>query len=175
MKQIVTAALIGLGLYSTGAMAADGTITVNGNVVAQTCTVSGNGASANVTVTLPTVGASALASQGQTAGATPFTIRLSSCPSGLNNAQTRFEVGPNVNSVSGNLLNAVGKTYASNVEVQLLNNSFTAINLNNNANSQIVSINNGSATMNYYAQYYATGAATAGSVNSSVQYSMTYQ
>lgn len=174
MKQIVTAALIGLGVYSSCAMAADGKITVTGNIVAQTCNIAGTSGQ-NVTVTLPTVGASALASSGQTAGATPFAINLSNCPSGLKNAQTRFEVGPTVNPTSGNLLNSTGAGSATNVEVQLLNNNFNAINLSTNANSQVVPISGGSATMGYYAQYIATGAAGAGSVNTSVQYSMTYQ
>ncbi|WP_434629542.1 fimbrial protein [Chromobacterium sp. CV08] len=174
MKQFVTAALIGLGVYSSGAMASDGKITVTGNIVAQTCTIAGNSGQ-NVTVTLPTVGTSALASAGQTAGSTPFSINLSNCPSGLKNAQTRFEVGPTVDSASGNLLNSTGTGSATNVEVQLLNNSSNAINLNNNANSQVVPISGGNATMNYYAQYIATGAAGAGSVSTSVQYSMTYQ
>ncbi len=31
------------------------------------------------------------------------------------------------------------------------------------------------ATLQYYAQYYATGAAKAGTVNTSVQYTMQYQ
>ncbi|POA97769.1 fimbrial protein [Chromobacterium sinusclupearum] len=174
MKQIVTAALIGLGLYSSAAMAADGQITVTGNIVAQTCNIAGNSGQ-NVTVTLPTVGAASLAAKGQTSGATPFAITLSNCPSALKNAQTRFEVGPTVNATTGNLLNATGSGAASNVEVQLLNNSFNAINLSNNANSQVVPISSGGASMAYYAQYYATGAAGAGSVNTSVQYSMTYQ
>ncbi|MEO2216186.1 fimbrial protein [Chromobacterium vaccinii] len=174
MKKIVTAALIGLGVYSSGAMAADGKITVTGNIVAQTCTIAGTSGT-NVTVNLPTVGASSLASTGQTAGATPFAINLSNCPSSLKSAQTRFEVGPTVNPTSGNLLNSTGAGSASNVEVQLLNNTFNAINLSTNANSQQVAISGGAATMGYYAQYIATGAAGAGSVNTSVQYSMTYQ
>ncbi|UTH74787.1 fimbrial protein [Chromobacterium sp. IIBBL 290-4] len=173
MKQIVIAALIGLGV-SSAAMASDGLITITGKIAAQTCTITGT-TGTNVSVPLPTVGASALTTSGATAGATPFNIRLTSCPSGLNNAQTRFEVGSTIDSQTGNLLNAVGTGNATNVEVQVLNSSFAPINLSSNVGSQSVSINNGTATLNYYAQYYATGAATAGLVNSSVQYSMTYQ
>ncbi|HCW5003725.1 TPA: type 1 fimbrial protein, partial [Acinetobacter baumannii] len=33
----------------------------------------------------------------------------------------------------------------------------------------------GSADLNYYAEYYATGASTAGKVNTSVQYTIIYQ
>lgn len=175
MKKIVSALVIGLGLYSAGAMAADGTITINGNIVANTCTITGTSGK-NVTVTLPTVGTAALATAGQTAGATPFAISLSSCPAGLNKAQTRFEVGPTVDPATGNLLNSTASGSATNVEVQLLNNTFQAINVTTNTNSQLVPISSGAATMNYYAQYIATGgASTAGTVSTSVQYSMTYQ
>ncbi|KIA80519.1 fimbrial protein [Chromobacterium amazonense] len=173
MKQIVIAALIGLGV-SSAAMASDGVINITGKIAAQTCTITGT-TGTNVNVALPQVGASALTTSGATAGATPFNIRLTSCPSGLNNAQTRFEVGPNVDAQTGNLLNAVGAGNATNVEVQVLNNTFSQINLASNVGSQSVPISNGSATLSYYAQYYATGAATAGLVSTSVQYSMTYQ
>lgn len=175
MKKIVSVLAIGLGLYSAGAMAADGTITITGDIVANTCTVTGS-AGKNVTVTLPTVGASSLATVGQTAGATPFSISLSSCPAGLTSAKTNFEVGSTVNPVTGNLKNSTAPGSATNVEVQLLSNSFQGINVATNANSQTVPISGGTATMSYYAQYIATGgAAAAGTVNTSVQYSMTYQ
>ncbi|UGA40826.1 hypothetical protein JOS77_25345 [Chromobacterium haemolyticum] len=91
----------------------------------------------------------------------------------MKNAVTHFEIGPTVDAATGNLKNAGA---ATNVEVQLLNNTLQAINLANNTNSQIVPISSGTATLNYYAQYIATGgAAGAGAVNTSVQYSMTYQ
>jgi len=44
------------------------------------------------------------------------------------------------------------------------------------ANSQWVDVAAaGSADLNYYAEYYATGASTAGKVNTSVQYTIIYQ
>ncbi|MGR2679644.1 fimbrial protein [Chromobacterium haemolyticum] len=172
MKKLVTVLAAGLSFYATGALAADGTITINGNIVANTCTINSTGG-ASFTVTLPTVGVSSLATAGQTAGSTPFSINLSNCPATLKNAVTHFEIGPTVDAATGNLKNAGA---ATNVEVQLLNNTLQAINLANNTNSQIVPISSGTATLNYYAQYIATGgAAGAGAVNTSVQYSMTYQ
>ena len=42
-------------------------------------------------------------------------------------------------------------------------------------NSQVVSLSNGNATMSYFAQYYATGAASPGAVKSTVNFTMIYQ
>ncbi|RMD01517.1 type 1 fimbrial protein [Aquitalea palustris] len=176
MKKIVSVLVIGLGIYSAGALAADGTITINGKITANTCTITGTSGS-NVTVTLPTVSTSALATAGQVAGVTPFALSLSNCNG--TSAQTHFELGATVDQTTGNLFNASGSGMATNVEVQLLNNTFQAINVATNTNSQTVTLSgsspNKTGTMNYYAQYIATGgASTAGTVNTSVQYSMIY-
>ena len=76
----------------------------------------------------------------------------------------------------GNLKNATGT--ATGVEVQLLNSDFSNINLAGAAGSQNsaqATLSSGAATLNYYAQYYATAAAGAGSVATSVQFTMLYQ
>ncbi|WP_302058795.1 fimbrial protein [Paraburkholderia sp. CNPSo 3274] len=167
----------GAALMAQGAFAADGTIQFTGNITAQTCTINGNGSgSNNFTVALPTVSASTLATAGQTAGRTPFNIALSACTPDSGNVHTYFEAGPTVNAATGHLvLNAGG---ATNVEIGLQNNNFTNIGLgaaDASQNSLPVAINNGSATLNYYAQYVATAAATAGAANSSVMYTIAYQ
>ena len=44
------------------------------------------------------------------------------------------------------------------------------------ANSQWVDVvDGGTADLNYYAEYYATGASTAGEVTTNVQYTIIYQ
>ena len=63
------------------------------------------------------------------------------------------------------------------VQVGLLNDSMQQIQLNqpfSGQNSQTVSIASGSATLNYFAEYYATGAAQAGSVSTSTFFSIVY-
>lgn len=163
-----------LGAASIGAHAADGTITFTGNVTAQTCTIAGNGGTSNFSVALPTVSASSLATAGATAGRTPFNIALSNCAQS-GNVHTFFEQGPTIDTSTGNLLvNAGG---ASNVEIQLQNSDFSTIALNqpdSTQGSKTVAISSGAATLNYYAQYFATGAANAGAANSSVMYTMSY-
>lgn len=173
MKKIILAASA-LALGSVAAHAADGTVTINGKVTDQTCKVSAE--SKNITVTLPTVGVGSLATAGTTAGRTPFTINLKDCKAGQVSAF--FETGGNVDAASGRLNNTGN---ASNVQVQLLSDSSKVISVLANAaqapvtTKATVAKDGDSAALNYYAQYYATGAAKAGDVATSVQYTINYQ
>ncbi|MGB8419910.1 type 1 fimbrial protein [Paraburkholderia sp.] len=53
------------------------------------------------------------------------------------------------------------------------------ITITTNSGNQLATegaaITGGAADLKYYARYYATGAATAGTVNTQVQYTMQYQ
>lgn len=169
MKKIILAASA-LALGSVAAHAADGTITINGMVTDQTCAI--NGGTGDIAVTLPTVGTSTLAAAGQTAGRTPFTISLTDCSDG--DVATYFEPGANTNA--DGYLNNTGD--ATNVQVQLLGDNNEVIKVLAGAvqnNSQVVTVDSGSANLNYYAQYYATSPATAGTVETAVQYTIVYQ
>lgn len=185
-KLISALLLAGAATASQVAFAADGMITFSGNVTAQTCTINGNGSgSKDFTVTLPTVSTSALASSGATAGTTPFNIALTACTptTGTNAAKAVhafFELGSTVNTTTGNLIVSPGNSSAKNVEIQLLNASDqSAVKIGQadaSQNSKPVNVStSGAATLQFYAQYYATGAATAGAANSSVMYSIVYQ
>ena len=72
-----------------------------------------------------------------------------------------------------------GTNAAQNVEVRLLNVNMQPINIltgqNNDVASNGTAITGGSAVLKYFAQYYATDKAQAGSVSTSVQYTMQYQ
>lgn len=174
MKKIILAASA-LALGSVAAHAADGTITITGQVTDQTCAI--NGGTEDIAVTLPTVGTSTLAAAGQTAGRTPFTISLTNCAAAAGTAgevATYFEPGANTNA--DGYLNNTGD--ATNVQVQLLGDNNEVIKVLAGAvqnNSQVVTVNGGSANLNYYAQYYATSPATAGTVETAVQYTIVYQ
>ncbi|MBF7686724.1 fimbrial protein [Acinetobacter rathckeae] len=161
------------------AHAADGTISITGTVTDKTCNIA-TAAGKNFTVALPTVSKQTLANTGDVAGRTPFTINLDKCSDGK--VATYFEPGANVDFNTGRLNNASGS--AKNVQVQLLgsNNGFLPILATNSktspssqTNSQWVDVANGKADLNYYAEYYATGASTAGTVATSVQYTIIYQ
>lgn len=166
-------------LIATGAASAtDGTITFTGSITDTTCEIVVNGGSADATVTLPTVSANALANVGDTAGTTPFTIALSNCSgTSLATASTWFEAGTYVDADTGRLLNSGD---AANVDVQLLNSNLGVITAGGTSGSSqqndvAVDISGGSGTLNYYAQYYATASVGAGSVTSSVNYSIVYE
>ncbi|GGA26430.1 fimbrial protein [Dyella nitratireducens] len=184
MKKIVLSAALAAtfgaaALFSTSVAASDGTITITGKVVANTCSFSVNGGSASSTVQLPVVFTTALNAAGAVAGNTPFTIKVSGCDPNLTSVQEQFG-GSNINATDGNLKNIATatspQTVAGNVEVQLLNGTTnTVINLNNNNASPVGTLSSGGVTLNYQAQYYATAAATAGLVNTTVTYTTQYQ
>lgn len=173
ISPVLAASLI---MASQCVFAADGTITFAGDFTAQTCTINGNGSgSSNFTVALPTVSASSLTTAGATAGRTPFRIALTHCTQASGTVHTFFQPGQ-IDMTTGNLVLATGG--ASNVEIQLQNADFSNIALNkadSAQNSKSAVIGNGAATLNYYAQYVATGRATPGSANSSVLYTISYQ
>ncbi|MBC2666812.1 type 1 fimbrial protein [Novosphingobium flavum] len=159
--------------YAPAAYASDGTITFSGAVTASTCTVKLNGGSASGTVTLPTVSTSALPSTGSTAGSTPFTLDISGCTfTGATAVTAYFEAGANVNGTTGRLTNTGG---ASNVELQLyLGSNYASKVAAGQSNQNAATPLTGNGQLRYGVEYYATGAATAGSVASTVTYSLIY-
>lgn len=177
LSAVLALAVSAATVSSFSAQAADGTITFNGKVTDQTCTISTPGGK-DFTVTLPTVSSSTLASQSATAGRTPFSINLTQCSEGQ--VATYFEPGATVDFNTGRLNNQAQTDAATNVKIQLLgsNNQFLPIlgSTGEQANSQWVTVaNDGVADLNYYAEYYATAAAGAGDVTSNVQYTIIYQ
>lgn len=178
MRNFNVLAVVLLAAAPLAASAADGTITFNGKVTDKTCTIS-TPAGKDFAVTLPTVSASALASAGSVAGRTPFTISLTQC--GAGDVATYFEPGATVDFNSGRLVNQAQADAARNVQIRLLgsNNQFLPVLAagSNQAqtNSQWVTAgSDGSATLNYFAEYYAIGAAAAGNVTTSVKYTIIY-
>lgn len=153
-------ALLALPLASN---AADGKVEITGAITANTCKIT-TGTGGVHTVTLPTVMTRTLSEAGKTAGRTPFTVQLAECSPDSGNVALYFEPGANTDMATGRLKNTSAAT-ATDVQVGLLNDSMQQIQLNqpfSGQNSQTVSIASGSATLNYFAEYYATGAAGAG-------------
>ena len=180
-KTLLSAALIaGFGIAALApqaARASDGTITFNGKVLSSTCTVS-NASGGIVTVTLPDVPYTAFTGTGSTAGLKAFSLNLTGCPTTPAGVVVgaSFSGNSNIDGSTGAIKNAAGAGN-SNVEVQMTDGSGTAINLNTNSNQVSASINgSGAATLNYQAQYYqpTSTAVTAGTVNTSVAFTLTY-
>lgn len=177
------AAAIAVMAAMTPAMAVEGEIAFNGKVLSTTCTISGGGGASgnkNLTVKLPSVAESSLAESGAVAGRTPFSIVLSGCTGESTKVSTVFEAGDTVdgngrlNLVKGGAEDKV----ATNVQIGLLNDKQEPIQAglaSGQQNSQVVTLKDNGATLNYYAEYHATGKAVAGSANTRVQYSLDYQ
>jgi len=171
-----TALALGALLPLSPAQAADGTINFRGSVTSQTCKASGNGGStSDFTVMLPNVSVVSLAVNGKTAGRTPFTIALSNCNPKTGYVRAMFEAGTSVDSVTGRLRPDAGG--AVNVQVGLANADFSDIKIGQTLASQntaAVTLVDGNATLRYFAQYVATGAAGSGAVNTRVTYVLVY-
>lgn len=173
LSTALVATLGALAFVPAAQAASTGIINITGKVIADTCTISVN-SSATSTVTLPTVTTNALSTVGSTAGKIPFTIGLTGCDSNVSGALMSFS-GSNVDTSTGNLNNSL-TTNNSNVQVQLLNSSGTAINTNSQANAPLIAVANSAGSTTMYAQYKATNAAaTAGLVSTSVNFTLTYQ
>lgn len=166
--------------FATNALASDGTITINGKITDTTCTVTVDNTTASATVTLPTISTTALPGADTTAGITPFNISLKDCSGSAAKASTFFEAGAFTDAATGRLnIDTTAAGSASNVQVQLLNADRNAIVAGASQaagqNDIAVDISSGSATLNYFAQYYATGTVGAGTVTTQVDYTITYE
>lgn len=155
------------------AHASDGTISFSGAVNGSTCTVKLNGGSASGTVTLPTVSTSSLTSSGTTAGSTEFALDISGCTfSGATSVTAYFEAGSNVDPTTGRLNNTGS---ATNVQLQLfLGSNYASKVAAGQSNQNSATALTGAGALKYGVEYYATGTAGAGTVSSSVTYSLIY-
>ncbi|HIC1731242.1 fimbrial protein [Enterobacter kobei] len=188
MKKLSKLAILAvLSTIGTAAAAEDGTITFEGTISDATCTITGGDAqgeseSPDFTVHLPSISTTALATDGQRAGDTPFHITLSgaNCTNGKV-ASVFFELAQstNIDATTGNLKNTVAKASggAEKVQVGLLDSSKAKLNLNTaNDSAKTVTVAGNTARFDYWAQYVATGgASTAGQVSTDVVYSIKYQ
>ncbi|WP_034911626.1 fimbrial protein [Erwinia sp. 9145] len=178
VASLMTAALGVVSFSSFAAPAPAGTITINGKLTAATCTVKVNdSATGDGIVNLPTLSTSKLATAGATAGETNFLIKLSACNPQTGTVRAYFESGANVDAASGRLNNAAASG-ASNVQVELLTANADVLAAGNTSQRDIesnkVTLNAGAADMSYIARYYATGATTAGDLQTAVTYSIDY-
>lgn len=161
------------------AFASDGTINFNGELVASTCTVNVNGTvgPTAATVTLPKVSAAQLKTAGAVAGQTGFNVTLSACTGTSTKAAAFFEAGAGVDPLTQNLKVSGG---ATNVQLQLVDatngNVIKAGDFSQATLTTKVTKNaTGNTILPYAVQYISTGVATAGLVNSTVTYSITYE
>ncbi|WP_168791896.1 fimbrial protein [Paraburkholderia aromaticivorans] len=144
-------------------------LTVTGGPIrGVSCSVTAN--TANQTIYLGSVSASAFPTAGSTAATTPFSIGMS-CQSGVSVAVTFSSVS----GTSGVPTAVASNGTATGVGVQLLNAARTAIVLD--SPFPLTSGTTGNMSFQFFARYYRLGAApvTPGTVNASAIFTMTYQ
>lgn len=182
MKKLNVAFSIVAALASASAFAvSDNTIQFQGEVADQTCNVNINGNTQAPVILLPTVPAASLATAGETAGQTTFTIGLTGCtaPQDADVDINTIFVGNNLNT--NNRLGNTNKTdsAATNVSLELVDpgSNDAALDLTGTKpNSGLVlKANATSAEHDFAVRYYAEDKATAGFVNGSVQYAISYK
>lgn len=180
LSAISTALVVALSAAAAApAMAADGTVTINGQITATTCNIDAGGTGTkNQTVTLPTVSTTALDAANKPAGETNFYFNLSGTGC-AGTAKMHFEsasspVNVATNRLRNETLPAAGG--ADFVEVAILNKDGSKIQLSDSSNSASYTLTAGATTrLDYFARYEATtAAATAGEVKTHVDYSIDY-
>jgi major type 1 subunit fimbrin (pilin) len=173
------------GLAAHNAMAADaGTLTFTGVVTDSTCDVAVNGGTNDATITLPRVPTKSLAKAGDVTGRTFVRLNLSNCSLAAGGSQVRafWQASPQINA-NGRLINEDATTTggAKNVEIEMLNDAQASIDLSQPDGLQKSTVatitgaaGSGTAELVHYAQYYATGPSTPGTVKATLQYVLSY-
>ncbi|PIF22979.1 fimbrial protein [Candidatus Pantoea floridensis] len=186
MRMLKTSVAI-LALIAAGNAAAvsSGKINFVGKVISSTCEI--RPGDEDKTVTLPTVNASSLANDKDTAGTTNFTIGVVNCPAPATPVDpndptmvaVHFEAigSSGFDAATGNLTNASVTDPATNVQIRLYNygGNNSVIKLGETGNYFPIDNTTNSATTTYTAGYYATGTSTAGNVQAHVMYSLAYK
>lgn len=141
---------------------------------ASTCSVSTG--SKSVTVTLPSVAATALGAVGATTGMTRFGINLTGCSSNLGVSATLSTSNP-YTAMNGVIAPTTGTGYASGVGIQILRpDGATPVMFDTTFPTGTTSGANSNYTFNLYARYYQTATpVTPGQVQATATYTLTYQ
>lgn len=175
MHTKILALAIATSLSPLMASASDGTVSFGGELITDTCTITGP---ANFTVTLPTVPVASLANLYNKAGETQFSIFVTGCSAGVSGANVYFEDGPNVLSADDTLKNNASVGAATNVELILRTTDGEVLDLVSNGGVQytqfVNNVSSNTGRLDFRVAYMATGVVTPGVVQSSITYSMVY-
>uniref|UniRef100_UPI0035C6FCA3 fimbrial protein n=1 Tax=Serratia quinivorans TaxID=137545 RepID=UPI0035C6FCA3 len=176
-KLTLTLCAMALAAASTSALAADetqGTVTFNGELIAETCSIVSD--SVDRQVQLPKVSIQTLNAAATSAGSKGFDLNVENCPTGITKVAAHFEgIGSSgVDSSTGNLTNQYqgAETKATNVQVRLYNSDEQQLKLGETGSA--ADVTDGKATMRYYGGYYATAKTTAGLVYAQARYTLAY-
>lgn len=164
------------------AYAADGKVTFEGEILSDgTCKIETD--SQNRTVTLPTVGKANLRLAGQTAAPVPFSITLKECKAV--DAEKSALLFSGATAGQSYLPNVTGSGKATNVGIQIVkaDGAGTTVKVDGSQSDNVKAPDTGKAQngtviqprFDYFAHYYATGAATAGDVEATATFQVQYK
>ena len=180
VKSVVLAMVMAGGISSAMAATSGSSSTVNGgtvefkgSVVDAACAVTAD--TTNQVVNMSQVRLAAFTGKDSVANQkTPFTIKLADCDTTIaSQASVTFD-GNAAAGEAGVLDNTSGAGNAAGVGIQIYDKDGSALNLG--TASQAVTLIDGDNTLNFSADYYQTAdTATAGSVDTTATFNVTYQ
>ncbi|HFU1088612.1 TPA: type 1 fimbrial major subunit FimA [Escherichia coli] len=180
IKTLAIVVLSALSLSSAAALADTttvngGTVHFKGEVVNAACAV--DAGSVDQTVQLGQVRTASLKQDGATSSAVGFNIQLNDCDTDVASKAAVAFLGTTIDMNHTNVLalqsSAAGS--ATNVGVQILDKTGTALALDGASFSAQTTLNNGTNTIPFQARYYAIGAATPGAANADATFKVRYQ
>lgn len=180
IKTLAIVVLSALSLSSAAALADTttvngGTVHFKGEVVNAACAV--DAGSVDQTVQLGQVRTASLKQDGATSSAVGFNIQLNDCDTEVASKAAVAFLGTTIDTKHTNVLalqsSAAGS--ATNVGVQILDKTGTALALGGASFSAQTTLNNGTNTIPFQARYYAIGTATPGAANADATFKVQYQ
>lgn len=180
MKKLAIVVLSALSLTSTAALAAGatvngGTVHFKGEVVNAACAV--DAGSLDQTVTMGQVRTAKLEAAGKTSSAVGFNIQLNDCDTTVSTKASVAFTGITIDSANPTVLalqsSAAGS--ATNVGIQILDQTGTPLELNGADFSSATTLNDGTNVIPFQARYYATDAAGPGTANADATFKVQYQ
>lgn len=169
-KTILLLALSGL---SCSALAHDGTVNITGTIQGNTCTVTTD--TANQQVTLGDIAAKQFNAAGSASQPVAFTIGLVNCGSAASAVSLTFT--GDADTTNGSLLALTSQAgSAAGVGVAILDSQRTLVPLNSASRQYTLDPQQTTQNLTFYGEMMATSSpVTAGSVDATTTFSLTYQ
>lgn len=168
-----TILLLSLSGLSCSALAHDGTVNITGTIQRNTCTVTTD--TANQLVTLGDIRTKAFTASGSASQPVAFTIGLENCGSAASAVSLTFTgEADTTNSALLSLTSQVGS--ATGVGVAILDSQRTLVPLNSASRQYTIDPQQTIQSLTFYGEMVATSSTvTAGSVDATATFSLTYQ
>ncbi|MEX5431838.1 fimbrial protein [Klebsiella michiganensis] len=168
-----TILLLSLSCLSCSALAHDGTVNITGTIQGNTCTVTTD--TANQQVTLGDIAAKQFTAAGSASQPIKFTIGLKNCGSAASAVSLTFT--GEADTTNSDLLALTSQAgSAAGVGVAILDSQRTLVPLNSASRQYTLDPQQTSQNLTFYGEMVATSSpVTAGSVDATTTFSLTYQ